>query len=185
MQTEVHLSDLASPDPKVKYACAKRLLALAKESPEPLCADRAFFMKMLDSQNNILKWTAIEVVGAIAAVGRDVPVERLVDRPAGFLNTGNMITANHAIGALAAVARERAGVRARIAADLLEVEHYEYATTECRNIAIGKAILALGTFCDSLPDNTHIIDFARRQTGNTRAATRQKAGQFLKKHAGT
>jgi len=98
------------------------------------------------------------------------------------LNTGNMITANHAINALTDIALAKPEYQAEITKELLKVEHYSYDTAECRNICIGKVILAIGKYFDDLKDKEATLDFVRRQTKNTRNATRKKAEQFLRKY---
>jgi hypothetical protein len=124
----------------------------------------------------------MDVIGALAGVDRDGAVVKLLDRMAGLLNAGNMITANHAIAALGAIARARPEYQARITGELLKVEHYSYDTAECRNIALGQVLLALGTYFTGLADKKAALAFVERQTANTRPATRKKAEHFLKKH---
>ncbi|MGD0101795.1 MAG: hypothetical protein ABSC60_15745, partial [Acidobacteriota bacterium] len=50
----------------------------------------------------------------------------------------------------------------------------------CRNIAIGKAIVAIGMFVKQ--PRKDVLEFVRRQTGNTRKATANKAKAFLRKY---
>jgi hypothetical protein len=101
----------------------------------------------------------------------------------GFLNAGKLITAGHAVSSLAAIARARPGFRTRITDELMKVECYEYDTAECRNIAIGHVILALGSFYDdlSVKEKHAAREFVKRQTANSRHATGKKAEEFLKK----
>jgi hypothetical protein len=178
----INLQDLLSDNPKVKYPCSKKVLSLAGEDPAALYPDLPFFVTLLDHPNRIIKWTAIDVIGALAGVDRDGTVIKLLDRIAGLLNAGNMITANHAIAALGAFALARPEYQARITAELLKVEHYSYDTVECRNIALGQVVLALGTYFTRLADKKAALAFVERHTANTRPATRKKAEQFLKKH---
>jgi hypothetical protein len=182
MMDAINLPDLLSDNPKVKYPCSKRVLALAEEDPAALYPDLPFFVTLLDSPYLIIKWTAIDVIGALAAVDRAGDVIKLLDRIAGLLNAGNMITANHAIAALGAVARAKPEYQARITAELLKVERYNYDTVECRNIALGQVVLALGTYFPVLADKKAALAFVERQTANTRPATKKKAEQFLKRH---
>ncbi len=56
-----------------------------------------------------------------------------------------------------------------------------YRTPECRNVAIGHAILALGDFFDLLDNPRPVLRFVRNQIQNSRRATRNKAEQFLKR----
>ena len=178
----IDLSKLDAADPKIKYGCARDALALARKDPAALYPERDVFLGLLDSENRILRWTGIAVLGALAKADRTADIGGWVDRLVDFLNAGNMITANNAIGALGEIAAARPEYRERIASELVKVESYEYATSECRNIAIGKVIPALGALYQGLDDKKPALDFARRQTGNRRPATKKKAEQFLKKY---
>jgi hypothetical protein len=46
---------------------------------------------------------------------------------------------------------------------------------------MGKVIEAIGSYSSQLKDKKAVIEFAQRQTKNTRNATRKKAERFLKK----
>jgi hypothetical protein len=178
---KINLADLQSDSAEVKYCCAKNLIAIAKESPGRLYPHIDTFVKLLDGDNNILKWTAIQVIGNLARVDKESKVDRLIGRLVGFLNAGKLITANNATMALAGIAIAKPRYRKQITKELLKVEHYDYDTDECRNIAIGKVIEAIGSYSSQLRDEKAIIEFARRQTKNTRNATKKKAERFLKK----
>ncbi len=179
---KLNFKDLLSKDPKVKYGCAKDLLVIAKEKPAEIYPNLDFFIKLLDSENKILKWTAIDILGALAKIDNAKIIDKLMSKLFGLLSAGNMITANHAIAALADIARVKPEHRVKITNELLKVEHYNYDTDECQNIAIGKVILAISIYFDELEDKDTTIEFVRRQTKNTRNATRKKAEQFLKKY---
>jgi len=180
---KIDLTDLMSKDPEVKYARSKNILALAKEDPAQLYPDLDFFVRLLDSDNKILRWTSISVIGAMGRVDEAKAVDKLMPRLVAMLNTGNMITANNAIAALADIALARPEYRPKITDELLRVERYDYDTVECRNIAIGKAILAIGTYFNALEDKKASLEFVKRQVNNTRNATKKKAEQFLKKYS--
>jgi hypothetical protein len=179
---KINLTDLLSADPKIKYACSKNLLVLAHENPAELYPELDFFVKLLDNENKIIKWTAMDVIGALARVDGTKKIDKLMSRLFGLLNTGNMITAHHAIAALTDIALAKPEYQAAITDELLKVEHYDYDTGECRNISIGKVILAISTYFTGLEDKEATLEFVKRQTENTRNATRKKATQFLKKY---
>jgi hypothetical protein len=178
---KVNLADLQSDSAEVKYCCARNLIAIAKENPARLYPDIDTFVKLLDGENNVLKWTAIIIIGNLARVDKEKKVDRLIGRLVGFLNAGKLITANNATMALASIAIAKPQYQKQITKELLKVEHYEYDTDECRNIAIGKVIEAIGLYSSQLQDKKAVIEFAQRQTKNTRNATRKKAERFLKK----
>ncbi len=175
--------ELSSSDPKIKYGAAKALLAQAKNDPAKLYPRAAFFEHLLESENNILKWTAIEVVGSLASVDTEGKISKDTNRLAAFLSAGKMITANHAISALAQFARAYPKKRAAITRELMNVEHCTYDTDECHNIALGNVILALDSYFDRSDEKAAVIAFVERQRANSRNATAKKAGAFLKKHA--
>jgi hypothetical protein len=179
---KINLTDLFSEDPKIKYTCSKNLLALAKDNPAELYPDLEFFVKLLDNENKILKWTAIDVIGSLVRADKARAVGKLMGRIVRLLNTGNMITAHHAITALTDIALARPEYQAAITDELLKVEHYNYDTDECRNITIGKVILAISTYFARLEDQEATLEVVKRQTKNSRNATRKKAEQFLKRY---
>jgi hypothetical protein len=179
---KMNLTDLFSQNLKLKYGCARNLLAIAKENPSEIYPNLDFFVKLLDSENKIIKWTAIDIIGHLAKVDKAKKIDELVRRLFELLNAGNLITANHAITALTGIALAKPKYQGRITDELLKVEHYSYNTDECRNIAIGTVILAIGSYFSEVKDKGPTIEFVRRQTQNGRNATRRKAGKFLRKY---
>ena len=181
MMEKPDITDLLSEKPGIKYPCAKRHIALARENPAELYPDLDFFIKLLDTDNKIIKWTAIDIIGALAQVDSTGEIDKLIGRIIGLLATGNMITANHAVSSLTDIALAKPEYGQKITDEFLKVEHYNYDTDECRNIVIGKVILALGRFSGKLEDNEPVLQFISRQTQNTRNATAKEAGQLLRK----
>jgi hypothetical protein len=179
---KLNFTDLLSVDPKIKYPCAKNILNIAKRNPEEIYPNLDFFIELLDNENKILKWTAIDIIGALARVDKAKAIDKLMSKLFGLLNAGNMITAHHAISALTDISLAKPEYQAQISHELMKVEHYNYETEECRNISIGKVILAIGRYFDKLEDKETTLEFVRRQTQNTRNATKKKAEQFLKKY---
>ena len=177
----VDLDDLNSSDPGVKYGCAKNLITLSKNDPAKLFPWLPFFVKLLDSENRILKWTAIDVIGNVFRFVPASESDNLLGKLCGFLNSGNMITANHAVAALGEIALVKPERASDIITALLKVEKYSYETDECRNIAVGKVILVLQAIYKIQRLNGKTIQFVERQAANARPATRKKAEQFLKR----
>jgi len=182
-ETIVMFDELSSKDPKVKYGAAKTLLSLARTNPAEVYPQRDYLVTLLDSENNILKWTAIDVIGCLACVDKDKNVADVTGRLVAFLNSGKMITANHAVSALAHFAEAYPEQREAITEELLKVEHYTYDTEECRNIAMGNVITAIGPYFPALQNKHNVLRFARRQANNSRHATAKKAQAFLKKYS--
>jgi hypothetical protein len=174
--------ELLSKDPKIKYPAAKTLLNMAREDPGSLYPHASFFIELMDSDNSVLKWTAIDIVGSLAAVDGDRSMAATTGKLASFLSGGKMITANHAIGAMAGFARAYPDRRSEITRQLMEVERQTYDTDECRNIALGNVIVALDSYFASIEDQRAVLEFARRHSTNSRKATAKKMMAFLKKH---
>lgn len=181
-QEKINFKDLSSKDSKVKYGCAKNLLAIAKNSPDELYPYIDYFVKLLDDENQILKWTAIDIIGHLSKVDKEKKVDQMMGRLFKLLNTGKMITAGHAIASLAEVALAKPEYQKEITDEFLEVEHYTYDTDECHNIALGKVIIAISSYFDRLKDGKIVIEFVERQTRNKRNATKKKAEKFFKKY---
>jgi hypothetical protein len=177
----MNLKDLSSKNPKVKYACAKRLTVLAELNPGRLYPRLDFFINMLDHENQILKWTAIDIVGHLTESDKIKKIDRILKRLFGFLNAGKLITAGHAAQALAGIAKAKPKYQRKITDELLKVERYKYDTAECRNIVIGIVIEAIARYYPDLKDRRAVAAFVKRQTKNRRNATRKKAERFLKR----
>lgn len=174
---------LSSKLPRVKFGCSKTLLLLSAQHPKLLCSSIDRIAELLDSKNRIIKWSAITILGNLAMVDTEGRIRNRVHKLYGFLAGGELITANNAMAALGKISRAFPEEQERIAAHLLGIERQLFETDECRNIAIGKAILALGMFCDPANSSKSVLDFVGRQTGNSRRATANKAKAFIAKRA--
>lgn len=177
---KINLQDFYSDKAKVKFACAKMALALSETKPSELYPQLDFFVSLLDSQNQIILWTAIRVIGNLSAVDDKRKIDKLIPRLLGFLKTGKMITAANTIQALAVIAKNKPEHRDKLLGAMLKVEHYTYDTDECRNVAIGHVLKALALFKYEIKNKKTILDFIQRQTQNSRPAARKKAEALLK-----
>ncbi len=178
---KINLDNLLSDDPKIKYGSAKKTIAISKENPAELYPGFDFFVKLLESENQIIKWTAIQIIGYLSRVDKNKKVDNLLPRLIDFLNCGKMITANNTILSLSEIVSHKPEYQERIISELLKVENYNYETAECRNITLGKVILALGKFKEQIKNRKEVLDFLERQTANTRNATKKKAHELLDK----
>jgi hypothetical protein len=165
----------------VKFGCSKSLLLLSEKHPELLYPQTERVAELFKDDNRIMKWTAITVIGNLAAVDRENRVRRLLPKLYGFLSFGELITANHAIAALGKIGCAFPEKQRAIASRLIEVETCPFDTDECRNIALGKVILALQSFITATNASSDIFEFVRRQTNNGRAATAKKAQTLMKR----
>lgn len=105
--------------------------------------------------------------------------DKLLNVLIGLLQDGKLITANYVISALSHIALVKPEYQHRVVQELLKVEHYNYDTTECRNIALGKVVQAFGSNLKHSNHDAQVLEFIKRQTMNTRPATRKKAEKLL------
>ena len=175
------LDGISNKLPRVQFGCSKSLLLLSGKNPAALYKKIDRVIELLSNENQILKWNAIAMLGNMAAVDRKCRIEGLLPMFYGFLSSGELIAANHAMDALGKIGRTFPEERKQIALHLCGVERESFDTDECRNIAIGKAIQALEMFADFINPAKSLIEFARRQTGNRRPATAKKAKALLGK----
>jgi hypothetical protein len=174
------ISNLSAKKARIKYGSANKLVSIAEKEPARLYPRFDLFVKLLDSDNQILEWVAIRIIGRLSKVDEEGKVDGLLKRLFSLLDCGKLITANNAILALGEIARNKPKHKKKIIKELLKVEGYKYDTDECGNIAIGKVILALGNFKGDLEGDKDVIAFLKRQAKNARNATSKKAKQLLK-----
>jgi len=170
--------------PRVKYGCAKALCLISQQRPDLLYPHFDFFVRLLDHENKILQWDGAYVLSHLARVDEDDKFAAIVDRYFSPIVGPVMITAANVIQGGARIAQAKPHLADRIAAEVLKVAKAGYRTPECRNVAIGHAILALGDFLPLLRHPERVVQFVRRQTRNSRPATRKKAEHFLKSRLG-
>ena len=167
---------------RVKYGCLKLLRIISEIKPDILYPEIGRLIRLLDSENNILKWGAIITVGNLAVVDSEKKIDRILDRYLQPISGHVMITAANVIGGAGKIARAKPQLADRIAQAVLQVETANYQTEECRNVAIGHAIASFDLFFEHLKKPQPVIEFVKRQLNNRRNAVKKKAARFLKKH---
>jgi hypothetical protein len=164
----------------VRFGASKALRILSERVPELLYPHFDFFVAMLGHDNLILKWNATITLANLARVDPEGKIEAVLNRYLDMISGSNMITAANAMRGAAIIGAAKPHLVKRIVPRIMRVERADYATPECRNVAIGHALRALEELADLLPDRRRVRLFAARQLGNPRAATSSKARRFLK-----
>lgn len=175
------LRGLDSSEARVKYGSSKALRLASRQSPALLYPHFNRFAGLLAGGNTILRWNATRTLGYLAAVDRDGKLEKMFARFFAPLQGHEMIGAANTIAAGADIALAKPRLADRIARELLKVETATYATPECRNVAAGHAIRALGRFYGLLRRRAPVLAFVQRQLDNPRPATRRHAERFLRR----
>jgi hypothetical protein len=174
---------LGADKPGIKYGCLKALRAISEKNPAALYPEFDRFVAMLDSENNIFKWGAAQIIGNLAAVDSEDKIGPILDRYLAPISGAVMITAANAVAGAGKIALARPRYADRIARALLKVESANYQTPECRNVALGHVVESLDLFFANIGNPEPVIAFVQRQLGNSRNAVKKKSAAFLKKHA--
>ena len=175
------IEGLHSKKASIRYGCGKVLRIISEQYPEALYPSIDFFIKLLDSDNNIMKWEGIIVIGNLACVDKGKKIDAILTRYLKPIQGPVMITAANVIGGAARIAAAKPHLAEKIATEILKVEHAEYATAECRNVALGHALDAFEVFFVNIKNKQPVIDLVTKQLDNTRSGTRKKAEKLLKK----
>lgn len=176
------LGGITSANARIKFGSAKILKMISERNPQSLYSQMDFYVNLLDGDNAILKWTALDIIGNLTAVDLDNKFDSLLFRKyCDFLHEGSLITAAHVVDNLGKIAQAKPEFQDEITRTLLKAEEVSLPTEECRNILVGKIINAFNAYYDKTSDREKMIGFTRRHLNNSRNATRAKAARFLKK----
>ena len=175
------MDGLSSPVAGVKFGCAKILRITSITIPQKLYPYFDEFADLLKSPNNIIKWNAIDIIAGLTKADQHNKFEKLFRFYYDLLKDESMVTAAHVIENSPMIAAAKPHLLQKISKELLKIEHIQ-RNSECRNILMGKAILAYDHMFDLIDDREDVLSFVKRQTANRRNATKKKAERFLEKH---
>ena len=175
------IAGIDSETPRIKYGCAKTLRLVSEVHPELAYPYFDFFVSLLDHRNKILQWEGALVLAELARVDRKNKFAAIFDKYFSPVPGPVLITAANVIRGSVRIALAKPELADRVAAEVLKVAEARYQTSECRNVAIGHAILAFGEFIALLENQGPVLRFVKAQINNPRPATRKKAEQFLKR----
>ncbi len=181
MITKADLDKLNSKDPKIKYGFAKELLKIGSEDPEQLYEHLDYWAELMTSDNNILKWTAIDLIGYLSTVDKDNRIDSLIPDLLKHLHGGILITCNHSIFALGLICQNKPNFKEKILEELISISKDNFETDECKNIATGKVLEAIKPFVADIKNNKSVITFIENAAKSERNATKKRAEQLLKK----
>ena len=173
---------ISSKNSRIRFKSAKILRVISEKNPEILYSKMDFFIDLLDSENRILKWIAIDVVGNLTSIDSKNRFDKIFEKYYSFLLAESMITVAHIVDNSGKIAKAKPHLTQRITSELLKIEKIPtrpHLTQECKNILLGKVILAFGMYFDQIENKDSVISFVKRQVNNTRNATKAKAEKFL------
>lgn len=175
------INGISSPKARIRFRSAKILRIISKRNPKILYPDWEFFAKLLDGDNSILKWNAMDILANLTIVDSSNKFDELFKKFYGFLYEGSLITAGHVVDNSGTIAMAKPELQEKITKELLKVEKLPMPTEECKNILIGKTIEAFNIFYDRINSKAEVVSFVKKQLDNTRRATKTKAEKFLRK----
>ncbi len=167
---------------KVKFGSTKVLRLLSEREPKILYPHMDFFIELLDSDNNILKWNAQDIIANLTEVDTANKFDKIFKKYYDFISDDVMITAGHVVDNSGKIAITKRHFQDKITEYLFTVEKTP-RNQECKNILLGKAILSFGKYFDQMDEKRQdkIVSFVKRQLNNSRVATKKKAEVFLKR----
>lgn len=181
MKKILDFDKLNSPDPKVKYGFTRELIKTGKENPKQLYEYLESIVQLLNHENNIIKWTAIDLVGYLSFADNKDKIDKYIPELINQLKCGKLITSNHAIFALGLIAQNKPAYKNLILDKLLLITKYNFDTEECKNIATGKVLEVLQALINEFKENKKVLDFIKKASSNSRNSTRKKANRILNK----
>jgi len=141
---------------------------------------------MLDNEKNVLKWTAIIVLGNLSRVDNKNKIDKILPRLMANLSDKSLITASNSIKSLAKIGKYKPKHQKQILNSILKVEKVTYynkgePSPECRNVVIGHALDVISELGSDLINNKKVIAFIKRQTKNSRSSVQRRVKNLLKK----
>jgi len=177
----VVLDGLSAKPAAIKYGCARVLLEHSKTHPEDIYPHVQIFIDMLADENKIVQAEGTLVLSHLAVVDTDGRIDDIIERYLAPIPGPTLMAAANAIKGAAKIVTARPHLADWVATEILKVEKAVYKTEECRNIALGQAVLTFDCIFDLVTDKKALLTFMRRQLDNPRSATRKKAEKALKK----
>lgn len=174
---------ISSENPRIRMKSAKILRVISEKNPKILYSKMDFFVNLLDSPNKILRWIATDVIGNLTSIDSKNKFDKIFKKYYSLLSAESMITVGHVVDNSGKIAKAKPHLTQKITSELSKIEEIPtspHLTQECKNILLGKTILAFGMYFDQIENKDSVISFVKRQLDNTRNATKVKAERFLK-----
>jgi len=181
------LAGIKADEAALKYGCLKVLNLLSESKPILLYPQFQLFVKLLDSPNNIIKWNMIVILANLVCIDKKDKFENIRKRYFDLVKDKTMITASNVIRQAWKIAVAKPESADQVANAILKVQQARYEikgslSPECRNVAIGHAVVSLGKFYPLIKRKKPVVTFIKIQRTNTRKPVVKLAESFLKKY---
>lgn len=171
----------------IRLGCEKIIRLISEQQPELIYPYFDIFTKLLDSENNILKWGAIITISNLVSVDSKNKFDKIFKKYFSLISEKTMITAANTIKNSWKIALAKPNLTEKISKEILKAEKARYEnkgqlSPECSRIVYGHAIDSFDKFYGKIRDKRPVTDFIKRQLNNTRKAVAKKADKFLHKY---
>ena len=177
----VLLNMVCSDITRVKFRSLKVLKIISGKNPEMVYPHVDFFIKLLDNDNKVILWNTMDILANLSTVDSQERINRIFEKFYGFLSDESMVTAGHVVDNSWKIAKAKPEYLNEVTGKLLGLETMQ-RDRECKNILLGKAILSFDKYFDEIKDKEEVIAMVKRQSNNSKNATKVKAERFLRKH---
>jgi hypothetical protein len=165
----------------VRLGAARVLYLISEKDPAILYPHADSIIDLLDSDNKILKWSAVHMIGNLAQVDTKRKIDRILDRYLEPIPGPELVTAANVIGGAAKIALAKPELTDKIVKAILKAEKGRYRTAECRNVVLGHAIQALDQLFERTTQKQPVARLVKGQLKNRRSGTRKRAERFVKR----
>jgi len=169
---------LQASEAPIKYGSNKVLMIISEENPAVLYPKLDFFINQLNSENNFLKWGAIEIIANLCRIDLAHRFENVFDKYFSAVHGHEMITAANTIKASTKIAANKHNLTEKISEEILKVEGADYETSECNNIVIDQAIKTLNELFPLLKSKKPVMNLYRGSL-KIRDQQRERKRKFL------
>ncbi len=182
-KTSMVIDGVTSGKAKIKYGSAKTLLIMSERNPELIYPYFHKFVDLLSGNNNILKWTAIDIICNFSFADKEEKIDRkLINGFTEMITGDSLITAGHVVGNLWKIAINDKHPADKLAVEMLKAENANISA-ECKSILAGHVLDSFSRFFDLLSNSKKkdVLEFAARHASSSRSGTRRKANLFIKR----
>ena len=181
------LAGLNNTKGSTRLGCEKILRLISEQQPELIYPYFDTFAKLLDSENNILKWGAIITISNLASVDTNGEFEKIFEKYFSSITDKAMITASNVIKNAWKIALAKPELAEKVTQEILKAEKVRYEnkgqlSPECNNIVCGHAIDSFDKFYNEIRVKKPVLGFIKRQLNNNRKPVAKKANKFLQKY---
>jgi hypothetical protein len=183
------LLEIVKTDPgSLKFFCAQVIRTISEKSPVLVYPYFNDIAPLMDSSNNILKWSAIIILSNLALVDSENKFAGVYQRYLSLMDSTSMITAGNVAGNAWKIAVSHPGWERDITERLLAIAGNTYMSKgkpspECKNIMLGNVLGCFDRYFHLSGSKSKMIDFATMLTENPRKSVARRAEDFVLRHA--